>query len=186
MDVVITRFYLVITTSYLVITNITVDVVIKALNRILSVFTGHMNCIKKNSTLSGAWKFAILSDAIHMAREHRQNAIQYIYIFYNKFVAIFLTLTQRMLYLSNLNRTKSKTLRTASRKMTNWTKPPCDPVQKIDIFKSLIIVNTATSYFFTNLHVIYFWKGHWEKRSSHWHLQFHTRLAERCRWRCAA
>ena len=30
--------------------------------------------------LSGAWKFAILSDAIHMAREHRQNAIQYLYL----------------------------------------------------------------------------------------------------------
>ena len=31
--------------------------------------------------VSGAWKFAILSDAIHMTREHRQNAIQYLYIY---------------------------------------------------------------------------------------------------------
>ena len=36
----------------------------------MSVFTGHMNCIGKKS------KFALLSDAIHMHREHRQNAIQ--------------------------------------------------------------------------------------------------------------
>ena len=35
--------------------------------------------------ISGAWKFALLSDAIHMAREHRQNAIQYLYLhLYNK------------------------------------------------------------------------------------------------------
>ena len=38
-------------------------------------------------------KLAILSDAIHMAREHRQNAIQYLYLhlFTPKFVAILLT-----------------------------------------------------------------------------------------------
>ena len=49
----------------------------------------------------------------------------------------------------------------------------------------MIIVNTATSYFYTNLHVIYFWKGLRERRSSHWHLHLHTRLAQRYRWRCA-
>ena len=31
--------------------------------------------------VSDALKFAFLSDAIHMAREHRQNAIQYLYIY---------------------------------------------------------------------------------------------------------
>ena len=42
-------------------------------------------------------KFALLSDAIHIAREHRQNAIQYLYLhlFTTKFVAILLTLTQK-------------------------------------------------------------------------------------------
>ena len=47
--------------------------------------------------VSGAWKFAILSDAIHMAREQRQNAIQYLYLhlFKTKFVAVLLTLTQK-------------------------------------------------------------------------------------------
>ena len=36
-------------------------------------------------------------DAIHMAREHRQNAIQYLYLHLltTKFVAILLTLTQK-------------------------------------------------------------------------------------------
>ena len=36
-------------------------------------------------------------DAIHMAREHRQNAIQYLYLhlFTTKFVAVLLTLTQK-------------------------------------------------------------------------------------------
>ena len=37
----------------------------------MSVFTGHMNCIKLRCI-----RFAFLSDAIHMAREHKQNAIQ--------------------------------------------------------------------------------------------------------------
>ena len=50
---------------------------------------------------SGAWKFALLSDAIHMAREHRQNAIQYLclHLFTTKFVAILLTLTQNVISL---------------------------------------------------------------------------------------
>ena len=41
--------------------------------------------------------YAVLSDAIHMAREQWQNAIQYLYlhIFTTKFVAILLTLTQK-------------------------------------------------------------------------------------------
>ena len=61
-----------------------------------------------------ALKFAFLSDAIHMAREHRQNAIQYLYLHLltTKFVAILLTLTQKC-HISDFKRTKSKTLRTA-------------------------------------------------------------------------
>ena len=62
---------------------------LKALNRILSVFTGHM--------LKRRIQYAILSEASHMTREHRQNAIQYLYLhlFTTKFVAILLTLTQK-------------------------------------------------------------------------------------------
>ena len=43
------------------------------------------------------WKFAFLSDAIHMDREHRQNTIQYLYLhlFTTKFVAVLLTWTQK-------------------------------------------------------------------------------------------
>ena len=37
----------------------------------------------------------------------------------------------------------------------------------------------------TNLHIIYFWNRHSERRSSHWYLQLHMRLAEQYRWRCA-
>ena len=47
--------------------------------------------------VSGACKFASLSEAIHTARDHRQNATQYIYLhlFKTKFVAILLILTQK-------------------------------------------------------------------------------------------
>ena len=40
---------------------------------------------------------AFLSDTIHMAREHRQNADQYLYLhpFTEKFVTVLLTLTQK-------------------------------------------------------------------------------------------
>ena len=110
--------------------------------------------------------------------------------FYNKVCRDIAYFNTKMSYLSDFKCTKSKTLRTASAgRMTNWTNPPWEPVLIIRIkdwyFYSVIIVNTATSYFFTNLHVIYFWNGHRERRSSYWHLQLHTRLAERYRWRCA-
>ena len=65
----------------------------------MSVFTGHMNCIGKKSKLNAPLtrKFAFLSDAIHMAREHQQNAIQYLYLhlFTTKCVVVLLTLTQK-------------------------------------------------------------------------------------------
>ena len=52
---------------------------------------------RANEMHCDAWKFAILSDAIQMAREHRQNAIQYLYLhlFTTKFVAISLSSTQK-------------------------------------------------------------------------------------------
>ena len=137
--------------------------------------------------VSGAWKFAFLSDASHMAREHRQNAIQYLYLHLltTKFVAILLTLTQKCHISQISNEQKVRHLEQPSRRKTNWRSPPCDPVQIIRTkdwhFKSLIIVNTTTSYFFTNLHAIYVWNGHRERRFSHWYLQLHTRLAERYR-----
>ena len=62
--------------------------------------------------VSGAWKFAFLSDAIHMASEHRQNAIQYIIFtsFYNKVCRGIANFNTKMSYLSDIKRTKSKHL----------------------------------------------------------------------------
>ena len=108
--------------------------------------------------LRGAWKFAFLSDAIHIVREHRQkcNSILIFTSFYNKVCRGIAYFNTKMSYLSDFKSTKSKTLRTASTgRMTNWKKPPHYPVQIIRTkdwyFKSLIFVNSATSYFFTNL-----------------------------------
>ena len=113
--------------------------------------------------------------------------IQYLYLHLltTKFVAILLTLTQKCQISQISNEQKVRHLEQPSRRKTNGRSPPCDPVQLIRTkdwhFKSLIIVNTATSYFFTNLHAIYVWNGHRERRFSHWYLQLHTRLAERYR-----
>ena len=61
-----------------------------------SIYPVSHSCVCLSKT-SGAWKFAFLSDAIHMALEHWQNAIQYLYLhlFTTKFVAVLLTLTQK-------------------------------------------------------------------------------------------
>ena len=74
---------------------------------------------------------AFLSDAIHMAREHRQNAIQYLYLHLltTKFVAILLTLTQKCHISQISNEQKIRHLEQPSRRKTTWLKPPCDPVQ---------------------------------------------------------
>ena len=56
-----------------------------------------------------------------MAREHRQNAIQYLYfyIFTTKFVVALLTLTQKC-HISQISTVQKVTLRTASTgQMTN-------------------------------------------------------------------
>ena len=83
--------------------------------------------------VSGAWKFAFLSDAIHMAREHRQNATQYLYLHLltTKFVVILLILTQKWHISQISNEQKVRHLEQPSRRKTNWTNPPCDPVQII-------------------------------------------------------
>ena len=136
-------------------------------------------------------QFCRCSRAIWTASERKANWMHRVsdslHLFTKKFVAVLLTLTQKC-NLSNFKRTKSKTLGTASTgRMTNWTKPPCDPVQIIRTkdwyFFKFDYRKYRTSYFFTNLHVIYFWNGHRKRRASHWHVQLHTRLAER--WRCA-
>ena len=101
--------------------------------------------------VSGAWKFAILSDAIHMAREHWPNAIQYSYLhlFTTKFVAILLTLTQKyqISQISNVQK-----VRHLEQPADGWRTERSRCVihcklieQKIDILIRLIIVNTATS-----------------------------------------
>ena len=91
-------------------------------------------------------------------------AFTYIYIFYNKVCCDIAYFNTKMSYVSDFKRTKVRHLEKPSRRKTNWTNPPCDPVQIIRTkdwhFWSLIIVNTATSYFFTNLHPIHIWNGH--------------------------
>ena len=173
----------------------------KHLNRILSVFTGHMNYIGKKSILHAPRKWCMTYAVHSICFSFRCNSyglwtptkcdsILMFTSFYNKICHSIAYFNTKMSQLSDFKRTKSKTLRTASTgRMSNWTKPRCDPVQIIRKkdwhFKSLIIVNTATSYFFTNQYVNYFWNGHRERCFSHWHLQLHTRLAERYWWRCA-
>ena len=168
-------------------------ILLLALNRILSVFTGHMNCIGKKSKLNAPRKrcmkicFSFRCNSYGQWTPTKCDSILIFTSFYNKVCRGNAYFNTKMSYLSDFKRTKSKTHRTASTgRITNWKKPPCDPVQIIRTtywyFKSLIIVNTATSYFFTNLHVIYFWNVHRERRSNHWHLQLHTRSAERYRW----
>ena len=141
------------------------------MNCILSVFTGHINCIGKKSKLN-----APLTHCMKICFSFRCNSygpwtltkfdsILIFTSFYNKVCRGNVYFNTKMSNLSDFKRTKSKTLWTASTgRMMNWTKPPCDSVQMIRredwYFQSLIIVNTATSYFFTNLHVIYFWNGH--------------------------
>ena len=127
---------------------------------------------------------------MHMAREHRQNTIQYLYLHLltTKFVAILLTLTQKS-YLSYLKRTKSKTLRTA--KQTE------DELNKSAVWSSANYTNKRLTFLkfdyrkYSNFLLLYkstchlLWNWHRKRRSSHWYLQLHTRLTERYRWRCA-
>ena len=56
----------------------------------------YMNCIGKKRKIK-CTADALLSDAIHMAREHRHNAIQYLYLHLSttKFIAVLLTITQK-------------------------------------------------------------------------------------------
>ena len=65
--------------------------------------------------------FAFFSDAIHMAREHRQNAIQclYLHLLTTKFVAILLTLTQKCHISQISNEQKVRHLEQPSRRKTN-------------------------------------------------------------------
>ena len=63
----------------------------------------------------------------------RQNAIQYLYLHLltTKFFAILLTLTQKCHISQISNEQKARHLEQPSRRKTNWTNPPCDPVQII-------------------------------------------------------
>ena len=77
-----------------------------------------MHCV------SGAWKFAFLSNAIHMAREHQHNVIEYLYLHLltTKFVVVLLTLTQNchISQISNVQKVRHLEVRTASTgRMTN-------------------------------------------------------------------
>ena len=66
--------------------------------------------------VSGAWKVAILSDAIHMAvNTDKMRFNTYIYIFYNKVCRDIAYFNIKMSYRSDFKRTKSKTLGTANK-----------------------------------------------------------------------
>ena len=110
--------------------------------------------------------------------------------FNNKVCCDIAYFNTKMSYLSDFKRTKSKTLRTATKTEDEQNKSAVlssahNRNKRLTFLKFDYIENTATSYFFTNLHAIYVWNGHRERRSSRWYLQLHTRLAERYRWRCA-
>ena len=119
--------------------SLTYLVSIQALNRILSVFTGHMNCIGKKSKLNATRMRCMkicVSFRCNLYVPWTPTKCDYILIFttsfYNKVCRRFAYLNTKMSNLSDFKRTKIKTLRTASTgRMTNWTKPPCDPVQMI-------------------------------------------------------
>ena len=167
------------------------------MNRILSVFTGHINCIWKKSKLNAPRKRCMKICYYFRCNSYcpwtptKCDSILIFTSFYNNVcrdIAYFNTKKCHIFQISNIQKVRNLE-QPASRRITNWTKPPCDPVQ---------IIRTKDWYFFKfdyrkninilllyNLQVIYFWNGHRERRSSHWHLQLHTRLAERYRWRCA-
>ena len=150
-------------------------------------FTGHMNCIGKKGKLN----VPLLYDAIHMAREHRQNAIQYLYLhlFTTKYVAVLLNLTQKchIAQISNVQKVRHLQQPALDGWRTEQSRvwSSANNTNKRLIFLKFDYCKYSNILFFTNLHVIYFWNGHRERRSSHWHLQLHTRLEERYRCRCA-
>ena len=91
--------------------------------------------------VSGAWKFAFLSDAIHIAREHRQkcNSILIFTSFYNKVFRGIAYFNTKMSYLSDFKSTKSKILVQPApdvwRTEKNRRIIQCKYEQKIDILK---------------------------------------------------
>ena len=129
--------------------------------------------------VSGAWKFAFLSDAIHMAREHRQNAIQYLYFTsFNNKVFCDIAYFNTKCHISQIsNEQKVRHLEQPSRRVTKWTKHVWSSANNTNerlTFLKFDYRKTSTSYFFTNLHAIYVWNGHRERRFSHWYLQLHN------------
>ena len=65
-------------------------------------------------------------------KEEQIKCTAFFYIFLQQSLSRYCLLLHKMSYLSDFKSTKSKTLRTASSwRLTNWTNPPCDPVQII-------------------------------------------------------
>ena len=110
----------------------------KSLFIYLSVFTGHMNYIGKKSKLNAPRKrcmnicFSFRCNSYGPWTPTKCCSILIFTSVYNKVCHSIAFFNTKMSYLSDFKRTKSKTLRTASTgRMTNWTKPPCGPVQII-------------------------------------------------------
>ena len=113
-----------------------------------------------------------------------------IFTFFNNKVCCHIAYSNtKISYLSDFKRTKSKTLRTA--KQTE------DKLNKSAMWSSANNKNKRLTFLkfdnrkYSNFLLLYKSTCHFrlkstqERRSSHWYLQFHTRLAERYRWRCA-
>ena len=161
----------------------------------MSVFTGHMNCIGKKSKLNAVTRcmkicYSFRCNSYGPWTPTKFDSILILTSFYNKVWRDIAYFNTKMSYLSESKRTKSKTLRTASKqtddelnKSALWSSE--NKTNKRLIFLKFDYRKYINILLFYNLHVIYFWNGHRERRSSHWYLQLHTRLAERYRWRCA-
>ena len=155
-----------------------------------------MNCIGKESKLNAPCKrcmkicYSFRCNSYGPWTPTKCDSILIFTSFYNNVCRDIAYFNTKMSYLSDFKSTKSKTLRTASRRTDDelnkaavWSS--ANNTNKRLIFLKFDYRKYSNILLLYNLHVIYFWNGHRERCSNHWHLQLHTRLAERYRWRCA-
>ena len=129
------------------------------MNCILSVFTGHMNCIGKKSNLNAPRKrcmkicFSFWCNSYGLWTLTKCDSILIFTSFYNKVWRDIAFFNTKMSYLSDSKRTKSKTLGTANKQMDDnlnkaalWSSG--NNTNKRLIFLKFDYRNTS-SYFFT-------------------------------------
>ena len=93
-------------------------------------------CRSSHAIWIASGKIANLSEAIHIycprtATKCDSILLEIFTSFHNKGCRDMAYFNTKMSCLSDFKRTKSTILRTARRRMTNWIKSPCDPVQMI-------------------------------------------------------